>query len=427
MSPQTTGVLGFCALVVLLVFGCPVGLALIVIGALGVAAIIGPMPALRVIETAVFDVATNASFTLIPLFLLMGALAARAGLSRDLFAAAHRLTRGWPGGLALTGITASAAFAAISGSSLATASTMTRIAWPEMARLGTDPRLAAGSLAAGATLGIMIPPSIALLLYALITEQSVAAMFLAGVLPGLLGFVLYAVAAMAVARVWQAGGQPEALAGTLSGVLPVLGLFTLVIAGLYGGVFTPLEAGGVGAALALVLALWRGVGLGAIRAAFTETVVTAATLFFILIGAEVFGYLLSLSRLTQLLSATIDTAGWGAFELMAAILVLYLVLGCILESLAMILLTVPVLYPLVVAAGIDPIWFGIICVVAVEVGLITPPLGLNLFVVRAGVPGLSLGVLWRGVVPFVAADLVRLALLLALPCLALWLPRSLGY
>jgi len=430
MSPEGIGLAAIAGLIGLIGLGCPVGLAMMLTGLGGFAAIVGPEPALAMLERSVLAVATNHAFTIVPLFLLMGALAARAGLSRDLFEAARRLTGRWPGGVALAGVTASAGFAAVSGSSLATASTMTRVAWPEMARLGYDPRLAAGSLAAGGTLGIMIPPSVALMLYALITEQSVGEMFLAGVVPGLLGFLLYALTVAAMARLWRGRGEVPPPSGrrrdALRRIAPVAGLFALVMGGLYGGVFTPTEAGGAGAGLALVLALWRGMRWPGLRDALAETMAVTGGLFVILIGAEAFGYLLSISRLTPALVAAVEAAGLGPLSLILAILGVYLVLGCVMESLAMILLTVPVVYPLVVAAGIDPVWFGIVAVVTVETGLISPPVGMNLFVVRAAAPGARLATIMAGVLPFVLADVVRLALLIAFPALALWLPGLAG-
>jgi tripartite ATP-independent transporter DctM subunit len=430
VSAEAVGLAGLAVLGALLALGCPVGLAMILVGAGGFAAIVGVSPALGIVERAILDVGTTHGFTLIPLFILMGALVSRAGIARDLFLAARHASGGWPGGLAVAGVTASAAFSAVSGSSLATASTMTRVAWPEMQAAGTDPRLAAGSLAAGGTLGIMIPPSIALLLYGLITEQSIAALFLAGLLPGLLGYALYVGAVAVMARRWRPGGAaalpPEARLRTLRRVAAPLGLFLLVIGGLYGGLFTPTEAGGAGAALALLLALARRTPHAEIAAAFRETVRLSAMLFVILIGAEVFGYLLSVSRLPQTLADALGGAGLGPWGILAAILLIYLMLGCVMESLAMILLTVPVFYPVVVGAGFDPVWFGILCVIAVEAGLISPPVGMNLFVVRAGAPGVRLGQVMAGALPFLAADVVRLALLLAFPGIALWLPGLLA-
>ena len=430
MSAEGIGFAAIAGLLALLALGCPVGLAMILAGAVGFSAIVGPGPALTVLERSTEAVVTNHGFTIIPLFLLMGALAARAGLSRDLFEAARRATGRWPGGLAVAGVTASAGFAAVSGSSLATASTMTRVAWPEMQRLGYDPRLAAGSLAAGGTLGIMIPPSVALMLYALITGESVGEMFLAGLLPGLLGYALYVGCIAVMARRWQARGDLAPAAGgwgrAARQAAPVVGLFALVMGGLYGGVFTPVEAGGAGAALALILAVARGMRLAGLRAALAETMAVTAGIFLILIGAEVFGYLLSVSQLSPALAEMVGEAGLGPYGLLLAILVFYLLLGCVMESLAMILLTVPIFHPLIVAAGLDPVWFGILAVVAVETGLISPPVGMNLYVVRAGAPALAMGTVMTGVLPFVLTDVFRLAILVAVPGLSLWLPGVLG-
>ncbi len=431
MSPQEIGFLGIAGLLVLLVLGCPVGIAMILVGFSGFAAIIGLGPALNVLQTGAFETAANYSFTLVPLFLLMGSLVSRAGLSRDLFLAARRFTQGWNGGLAVAAVAACAAFSAVSGSSLATASTMTRVAYPEMRAQGYDPRLAAGSLAAGGTLGIMIPPSIALLLYALITEQSVGTMFLAGFLPGLLAFALYVVCVTVMARVWRpsdehADADPGTLGLAFRRFAPVAVLFGMVMGGLYGGFFTPTEAGGAGAALALVFALWRGLRWPGLIAALKETVQVSATIFIILIGAEVFGFLLSVSQISFAMADMIRDAGWAPWQLMLAIMVFYLVLGCFMESLAMILLTVPIFFPLVVDAGFDPIWFGVITVVIVETGLISPPVGMNLFVVRGAVDDLELKDVMIGVLPFVLTDIIRLAILIAFPAIALTLPRLFG-
>jgi len=431
MSPQEIGFLGIGTLLALLALGCPVGIGMVVVGFAGFAAIIGTGPALSVLQSGAFETASNYSFTLVPLFLLMGSLVSRAGLSRDLFLAARRFTHGWNGGLAVAGVCASAAFSTVSGSSLATASTMTRVAYPEMRAQGYDPRLSAGSLAAGGTLGIMIPPSIALLLYALITEQSVGTMFLAGFLPGMVAFGLYVICVAIMARIWKpsaahADADPGSLGLAFRRILPVAVLFGMVMGGLYGGFFTPTEAGGAGAGLALVFALVRGMGPREFVETLVETVRVSATIFVILIGAEVFGYLLSVSQISFAMVDYIRGAGWAPWQLMFAIVAFYVVLGCFMESLAMILLTVPIFYPLVVDAGFDPVWFGVIAVVTVETGLISPPVGMNLFVVRAAADELELKDVMVGVLPFVLTDVVRLIILMSFPAISLVLPRLLG-
>jgi tripartite ATP-independent transporter DctM subunit len=432
MDPLSIGLGGLVVILVLLAIGCPVGLAMILVGAGGFSLIVGLTPALDVLETAAFETASNYSFIIIPLFLLMGSLAARAGLSKDLFDSARYFTKGWNGSLALAAVSGGAAFSAICGSSLATASTMTRVAYPEMMSQGYHPRLAAGSLAAGGTLGIMIPPSVALLLYALITEQSVGDMFLAGFLPGLLAYSLYMITVTIMARRWKPDitQQPDentSLKTALKQFAPVALLFGLVMGGLYGGIFSPTEAGGVGAALALVLSLWRGLTWEGFQEAVVETVSITATIFVILIGTEVFGFLLSVSQISFEMVDKINSMNLDPWMVMALIVAFYVVMGCFLESLAMILLTVPIFYPVIVASGFDPVWFGIIAVVTVETGLISPPVGMNLFVVQSAAKGSKIQDVMIGVMPFVLADFVRLAILIAFPAISLFLPQMMGH
>jgi len=434
LSPQVIGFLSIGALFLLIAIGAPIGLAMILVGAVGFAAIVGIEPAINVLETGTFETASNYSLTLIPLFLFMGNLIAQAGLSRDLFLAAKRFTGNWNGGLAIAGVSASAVFSAVSGSSLATASTMTRVAYPEMIKHGYDKRLAAGSLAAGGTLGIMIPPSIALLLYALITEQSVAEMFMAGILPGILAFSLYVLTVIIMAKLWPSKAtvethkNPGSLLLAIKQFIPFASLFGIVMGGLYGGFFTPTEAGGAGAALAFVFFLWRGRKQGDIwqrlSLALQETVRMTATIFLILIGAEIFGYLLSVSQISFEMIQFIQDHQFSRWQILAIILIFYVVMGFFMESLSMILLTVPIFYPIIIEAGIDPVWFGILVVVTVEIGLLTPPVGMNLFVVKDAARDLALKDVMTGVLPFFIADLVRLAILVVFPLIVLYLPRS---
>ncbi|WP_119167874.1 TRAP transporter large permease [Algihabitans albus] len=432
MSPPEVGLSAIGVLLILLVLRCPVALAMIVTGLGGFALLASPEAALAILGNGPWDVATNYAFTLVPLFLLMGNLAAQAGLSRDLFAAARRLLAGWRGGLPLAAVLASGGFSAVSGSSLATAATMARVALPEMRAQGTAPRLAAGALAAGGTLGIMIPPSIALLLYALITQQSVEALFLAGFLPGLLAILLYGLTIAILVRLRpELGGRALEtaqipLVRALKPALPVLALFLLVMGGLYGGLFTPTEAAGAGAFLTLLVALARGVRWPGLRQALIDTLRTTAAIFLIIIGAEIFGYLLSVSQIPAETVALIRDLGLAPWMVLAAILVFFVLLGCVMDSLAMILLTVPVFYPLILEAGYDPIWFGILAVVAVELGLITPPVGMNLFVISSVAPEVKSEDVMFGALPFVVADLLRLGILAAFPIIALALPGWFG-
>jgi len=430
VTPQTIGLLAVAALFVLIVLRCPIALAMMLTGAGGFAAIVGVQPAIALFETGPFEVVSNYSFTMIPLFLLMGNLAAQAGLSADLFTAAKRLLHGWRGGVALASITASAGFSAVCGSSLATAATMGRVALPELLRHGYSLRLATGTLAAGGTLGIMIPPSIALLLYALITEQSVAAMFLAGFLPGILAYGLYLLTIVLLTKGQSQQSREDPPQGSISQavmtLLSVATLFLIVMGGLYGGVFTPTEAAGAGAFVTLVLAVYRGVGSAGLRQALVDTLRISAAIFLILIGAEIFGFLISVSQLSFALVDLIRAAHLQPWQVLTLLLIFYIVFGCIMDSLAMILLTVPIFYPLIQDYGFDPIWFGIIAVVTVEIGLITPPVGMNLFVIKSVAPQVPMREIMLGALPFVAADIVRLMILVLFPAIALFLPRLFG-
>lgn len=431
MTPHFIGLTCVGLLMLLIALGCPIGLAMIIVGAGGFAAIVGIEPAINILETGAFETASNYSLTLIPLFLLMGNLISKSGLSKDLFLAARKFTGNWNGGLAIAGLTSSAAFSAVSGSSLATASTMTKVAYPEMMAHGYDKRLAAGSLAAGGTLGIMIPPSIALLLYALITEQSVRDMFLAGFLPGLLAFSLYLIAIIFMARIWRPTSinkNQEDLGSYMLAIKrlsPILTLFWLVMGGLYGGFFTPTEAGGAGAALALFFFLWNTrkeqQRWARLKESLNETVRMTATIFLILIGAEVFGYLLSVSQISFEMISFIHENNFTPWQILASILLFYIVMGFFMESLSMILLTVPIFFPLITEAGFDPVWFGILIVVTVEMGLITPPVGMNLFVVKDAAKDLELKEVIKGVIPFFFVDIIRLAILIAFPVITTWL------
>lgn len=333
----------------------------------------------------------------------------------------------------MAAVSASAGFSTICGSSVATAATMTRVSLPEMTANGYSARLACGSLAAGGTLGIMIPPSIALLLYGLITEQSVAKMFLAGFLPGLLAYLMYLATIVITVRVrpdWaRASGKRSSASArrAVAQLLPVLLVFGVVMGGIYGSLFTPTEAAGVGAAITLVMAVTRGgMRLRGFVDAIRETLIVSSMIFTILIGAEVFGYFLSVSQLSFALVSYIESLGLQPIGVLLIIIVFYLILGCFMDSLAMILLTVPIFYPLIIANGFDPIWFGVVAVVTVELGLITPPVGMNLFVIKSVAPGVAMSQIMIGVVPFVITDLLRLGILVMFPAISLILPRLLG-
>ncbi|MFK7903408.1 MAG: TRAP transporter large permease [Nitratireductor sp.] len=424
MDFHLIGIASIAILLISILIGCPVGLAMILVGFGAFSAMIGLAPALSVLETSAWETATNYSFTIVPLFILMGNIISESGMARDLFRASQRLTLGWSGGLAAAGVTASAAFSTISGSSLATAATITRVAYPQMMQHGYNKRLAAGSLAAGGTLGIMIPPSIALLLYALITEQSVGKMFLAGILPGILAYVLYMITILIISRHWKSESTNKptsdiSLIQALRLLLPVFGLFGLVMGGLYGGFFSPTEAGGAGALFALIYALYKGASKAQLIRALKHTVMASAGIFLILIGAEVYGFVVSTSQIAFTTVEFMRENAMQPWKVLALILIFYIILGCFMESLAMILLTIPIFFPLIIEAGYDPIWFGIIAVVTVELGLITPPVGMNLFMVKSAAKELDQKDIMIGVLPFVVCDIIRLILLIAFPVISL--------
>ncbi len=424
MSPEIVGVVGILILLLLLAVRCPIALAMPVVGLGGFAWLVGWEPALALLETAPIDVLSSFSFSAIPLFIFMGVLASKARMAGELFEMSRTIFGAWRGGMAMAAVTASGVFSAISGSSLATAATISKVALPEMEKKGYAQSLASGVLAAGGTLGVIIPPSIALLLFGLITEQSVGALFIAALVPGVLGLVGYAVAVWLVVMLNpKLAGEPSPSTTwmqkirSLRSVGAFLAVFVIVLGGLYAGFFTPTEAAAVGTFATLLIALYRKVTLHEIIEAVGESLAMSIVIFFMLVGAELFGYFVSVSRMSFYITDLITSAGFTPFMILLSILLLYLVLGCFMDAMAMMLLTVPVVFPAILAAGYDPIWFGVITVITVELGLITPPVGMNVFVIKAAAKHVPLGAIYKGVLPFVAADVVRLSLLIAFPWL----------
>lgn len=427
MSSATIGLICIALMLVMMALRAPIALSMATAGFVGFAWIIAFDPAMAILEGGPFETLSNYSFSPIPMFIMMGVFASRAKMSDQLFSGARTLFGAWRGGISLAAILSCGIFSAISGSSVATAASMSRVALPEMKRHGYADSLATGTLAAGGTLGIMIPPSIALLLYALITEQSVGDMFIAGLIPGLLGLVLYCITVSVVVKLNPALARPgepttlmEKVAG-LKGLIPFTGVFAIIIGGIYTGLFTPTEAAAIGAFATLVIALWRGMTFSEFRDALQETLITSCMIFFMIIGAEIFGFFLSVSRISFELVDFVDSLNLAPFAVLLCVLILFMLLGCVMDSIAMLLLTVPVVYPLIEAAGFDPVWFGIIAVITVELGLITPPVGMNVFVIKAFAPDISIGSIYKGVLPFVLSDIVRLALIITFPVLALGL------
>jgi C4-dicarboxylate transporter DctM subunit len=429
-SADLVALAGFAALFVLMLIRVPIGIAMALVGVGGFAAITGWGPALNLLATSPVRTATDYNLSLIPMFILMGVLATASGMSRELFRAGHAWLGNFRGGLALATIGACGGFAAICGSSVATAATMTNIALPEMRRFGYRDDLATGAIAAGGTLGILIPPSIVLAVYAFITEQDVGRLFIAGIVPGLLALLMY----MLTVRAAYGRGLPagEAIAwreriGSLRGIWAAMLLFILIIGGIYLGVVTPTEAAATGAFLTAVIGIVRRRLSGrTIVACLIEALRTTVAIFTILIGALLFGYFLAITQTPQKITGFLVALELGSYGTLALILALFVLLGCVLDAMAMIILVVPIVFPVIQSLGFDPIWFGVIVVMTVELGLITPPVGMNVFVINSIVPETSLVTIFRGVLPFVLTDLVRLALLVAFPWLVLVLPKSMG-
>jgi tripartite ATP-independent transporter DctM subunit len=428
MESYAIGLAGFVIVLALILARVPVAIAMGAVGVGGLA-VLQPWKSVGfMLGTQPFEAVYPYGLSVVPLFIVMGVFAAHAGLSRQLYQAVYAFIGHWRGGLAHATIGACAAFGAICGSSIATAATMCRVALPEMRHRGYDDRIATAVIAAGGTLGIMIPPSIMFAIYGLLTETSIGKLFVAGLLPGLLGTVLYMsavkVSTVIDPRVAPAGDRlPWRERGkALTEVWAVLLLFGAVIGGIYFGVFSPTEGAGVGAIGALLFALARRyVSRGSLRDAVHETAGTVGMIFLILIGATLFNAFLETSKLPAVLARETAALGLPPTLVLIALMLFYVALGCVMDSLSMILLTVPAVFPLVMALQIDPIWFGVLLVTVVEIGMITPPVGMNLFVIQ-GAGRVPLKTIIAGIWPFIAADVVRLTLLISFPAISTWLP-----
>jgi tripartite ATP-independent transporter DctM subunit len=429
---MTEGLLGFAAMFVLMALRAPIALAMGLVGFVGLG-LMRSWPA--AISSTAGEFVGIGSYTLsvVPLFVLMGNFVTRAGMSRDLYQAAYALIGHLRGGLAMSTIAACAGFGAICGSSIATTATMARVAMPQMQRFHYAPAFAAGSVCAGATLGILIPPSVILVIYGIMTEQSIGALFAAGVIPGLVATAFYLAASAWVTKRHPDWGPPGERASwaerfaALRHIWGVLALFALVMGGMYGGFFTPTEAAGVGAMGGFVFALARrALTPRVLFEVLGESARTSAMLFTIVIGASLFANFLNFTELPAALKGFVTALDLHPVLVVVAICLVYVLLGTAMESLSMMLLTVPIFFPLVTSLGFDPIWFGILVVCVIEISLITPPVGMNIFVLSSVMPGLPTRTIWHGVMPFIGADLLRMAVLIAFPAISLWLPRALG-
>ncbi len=433
-DPLTTGLLGLGAMFVLILLQVPVGIAMGVVGVVGTGLIIGFGPALTLLATEPSAAMAAEGLAVIALFLLMGNLAHLGGLSDELYRLAYVFLGHRRGGLIFATIGACAGFGAVCGSSVATAATMARIALPQMLERGYAKSLAAGAIASGGTLGMIIPPSVVMILYAILTENSIITLFLAAVVPGLLAVVFYFVSVAIVVRLNPAVA-PRAERATWTerrrvarSSWAVVLLAFIVSGGIYSGVFTVNEAAAVGASVALLLALFRR-RLSRLNflSCLGDTASNTGLIFIIIIGASVFSYFATLSGLPAATVAWIESLGLPPLMVIALLMVFYLILGSIFDTIAAMVLTLPFVYPLVTGLGYDPIWWGVVNVVVIELGMITPPIGINVFVLHGMAKDLPLGTIFRGVVPFVFADLARLIVLVLFPPLSLWLPAQLGW
>ncbi|MGA7428168.1 MAG: TRAP transporter permease [Rhodoplanes sp.] len=429
MSSDVVAVVGFLQLFVLILLRVPIGMAMGLVGVGGFAYLSGGGPALKIVGHTSMRTVTDFNFAIVPLFLLMGSFATTSGMSRELFRAGNAFLGQMRGGLGIATIAACGGFAAICGSSVATAATFSRVAYPEMRAYGYPQSFATGVIAAGGTLGIMIPPSTVFAVYGLITEQDIGKLFIAGVVPGILAMGMYMLTITVIGMVrpgylppgkrvsWKERGE------SLREIWATLLLFAFVIGGIYGGLFTATEAAGMGAAGAFIIGIVRGrLSRKDIRRSLLDTTRVTAAIFTILIGALLFGYFLTITQTPQKVTEFLTNLGIGRHGVLALIMLMYLVLGCLMDALAMIILTVPIIFPVIKELGFDPIWFGVIIVMTVELGLIHPPVGMNIFVIKSVVEDVKISTIFYGVLPFIVTDILRLILLIAFPIIALWLP-----
>ncbi len=433
MSPVFVGILGILFLFLLLTLRMQIGFCMALVGFLGFAVLGSFESGFSILGMEPFRIGSSYGLTVIPLFILMGQFANYSRMAFDVYETVYRWIGFLPGGLSMATIGACGGFAAISGSSLAAAATMGAVAMPEMKRFHYRDSLATGCIAAGGTLGILIPPSTVMIIYGILTEQPIATLFIAGIVPGVLLTGLFILTIYLITRVRPEMGPPgpkftlKEKATSLKGTWSIVALFLLVMGGLYTGWFTPTEAAGVGAFGALVITIikkkltWANLNLS-----LNETIRTTAMVFLILIGAHIFGYFITVSQIPDQLSSWISSMGLNRYVVIAILVFVYIVLGCFMEGLAIMVLTIPIIYPMVLEMGFDPIWFGVIITLVMEMSLITPPVGINVFILSGIAKEVPMYTIFRGVLPFWVAMLVCIILLIFFPQIALFLPMSMG-
>ena len=431
MSSELIGLVGMAILFVLLGLRVPVAFAMFAVGFIGNWILNSPAAALSQLASDAFSLSSSAELVVVPLFILMGNVATETGMSRRLYDAAYAVIGSVRGGLASATVIGCGGFAALSGSSVASALTMGKVSLAEMDRFGYDPKLSTGAVAAGGTLGILIPPSTGFVIYAILTQESIGRLFLAGVLPGILLLLMFVATVTLLCWINPAmgpAGPRTSMAEKLKamiGAFPILGVIVLTIGGIYSGIFSPVEASAVGAGLIIAIGLvTRVLTLSAFWAAARSSVTTTATVMLILIAAHMINPFLALSHIPQAVGDFLGALSLPPLVILGLILACYLVLGCFLEGFAMLVLTMPIFFPIIQALGLDPIWFGVLVVLTLEMGLISPPVGVNVFIVKSVAPNVELGTIFRGVVPFWIAMLVTLGLLVAFPQIALILPNT---
>lgn len=429
ISPFVIGLIGFGILLIFLAFRMTIGYGMMALGFVGFAVLAGTDDALGLLKVVPFSTMFSYDMAVLPLFMVMGHLCFHAGISQDIYATVHVWIGQLRGGLAMATIGACAGFAAVSGSGMATAATMGTVALPEMRKYKYSDALATGCIAAGGTIGSLIPPSIVMIIFCILTAQSVGKLFMAGFIPGILEAIFYMITIYIICKRNPLLGPPgprttfKQRIYSLRSTWSVLILVVVVMGGIYTGAFTPTEAGGIGAFGALVIGLSRRkLGWQGFKDALIETGKTAGMIFVILTGAMILNYFIVITRLPSELANLLTTLEVNRYVVFALILFVYLILGCIMDTLAMMLLTVPIFFPIVVGLGFDPIWFGIMIIRIMEVAMITPPVGLNVFIIKGVAKDVPLSTIFRGIVPFFIADILHISMLMAFPQIALFLP-----